>query len=161
MRRFVLSGLFGFAALACMAATNMIPTTEAATPMAAPLPQAVSTIAGVPTEALPAPGQCRIFFNNVEVSKQPAAMECEHAMWLARSWGGRVVGVTGTVASVLATYEGRNDFTGVPSNALPPRGYCRAWIDGLAVEQQPQASDCVEARHIAQAQDGRVLFMPL
>ena len=161
MRRFVISGLFGIAALASIAAANLIPTTEASTPIQAPLPQAVSTIEGVPTEALPASGQCRIFFDNVEISRQPAAMECEHAIWLARSWGGRVVGVTGTVASVLASYEGRNDFTGVPSTALPPRGYCRAWIDGLATDQQPSPSDCVEARHIAQSENGRVLFMPL
>lgn len=161
MRSVVLSSILGLVALATMAGTNLVAQTEAATPAQEPMPKAVSTIDGVPSEALPPSGQCRIFFDNVRIDKQPAAMECEHARWLAHSWGGRVVAVTGLQVTLVATYKGRNDFTGVPAEALPPAGYCRAWLNGVANERQPQYSDCVVARRIVETQPGRVLFMPL
>ena len=160
MRRVVISVLLGLAALGVIATSSIIATTEASTPAIQPL-QAMSTISGVPTEALPQSGQCRIFFDNVPAEKQPAQMECEHAKWLAHSWGGRVVAVNGLTAEVVAEYKGRNDFTGVPVQALPPRGYCRAWLDGVPADQQPEASDCLQARRIAETQNGRVLFMPI
>ncbi len=147
--------------MALMASSTVATTSEAAQPVVDTMPQAVSTIAGVPSEALPQSGQCRIFFDHVAADKQPAGMECGHALWLARNWGGRVVAVKGLQAAVLDDFDGRNDFAGVPSDALPPAGYCRAWIDGLAAEQQPQATDCVAARHLASERGGRVLFMPL
>lgn len=106
-------------------------------------------------------GECRIQYDALPETHQPAAMECEHAHWIAQSWGGRVMEKTSEGLVDVATYEGRNDFTNVPVSELPRRGYCRAWIDGVAPEAQPAESDCVVARRTAAAQDGRVLFMPL
>jgi hypothetical protein len=104
-------------------------------------------------------GQCRIQYDALAADRQPAAMECEHAHWVAQRWGGRVMEKTGDGLVESAVYNGRNDFTGVPSTDLPRAGWCRAWIEG-AVEQ-PAQSDCRTAERTAAAQGGRVLFMPL
>jgi hypothetical protein len=116
-----------------------------------------SPIPGVPVEALPSDGKCRIWFDGIPAHRQPTQSDCEHAHWVAERWGGRVIGHQ----AVLAAYEGRNDFTGVPASALPRAGYCRAWIDGAALEDQPAQGDCREARRTAAAQGGRLLYMPL
>lgn len=113
-----------------------------------------------PVDATP-PGDCRIEYDTLSAERQPAAMECEHAHWVARSWGGRVMEQTSEGLVERAAYEGRNDFTGVPSSALPRAGYCRAWIAGAALDEQPQESDCRVARQVASARGGRVLYMPL
>jgi hypothetical protein len=88
-------------------------------------------------------------------------MECEHAHWLAKSWGGRVMEQTGAGLVEAAAYEGRNDFAGVPVSELPRPGYCRAWLDDVAHDAQPVESDCRAARTMAAERGGRVIFMPL
>jgi hypothetical protein len=106
-------------------------------------------------------GQCRIQYDDLAHDRQPAAMECEHAQWVAQRWGGRVVEKTGTGMVERALYDGRNDFTNVPSSALPRAGWCRAWINGRDSNHQPAQSDCRTAERLAAAEGGRVLFMPL
>lgn len=117
----------------------------------------ISNVAGVPAGALPQRGQCKLWYDELPVGRQAAQMDCEHAQWLARTWGGRVIDHDGE----RARYEGRNDFTGVPVSALPRRGFCRAWLAGVDADAQPAESDCRVARQTAERNGGRVIFMPL
>lgn len=134
----------------------------------------VAAVRSQPAEALPQTtmtieravpqldfGQCRIHYDALSAEKQPMQMECEHAEWIARRWGGRVFehGAGGVIER--ASYEGRNDFTGVPESELPRAGYCRAWLNDVAVNAQPEESDCRSARRVAHALGGRVIYMPL
>lgn len=106
-------------------------------------------------------GQCQIQYDALPATHQPAAMECEHANWIAQRWGGRVMESTGAGMIERASYDGANDFTDVPAHALPRAGYCRAWIDGVEADAQPAQGDCREARRTAANLGGRVIFMPL
>jgi hypothetical protein len=106
-------------------------------------------------------GQCRIQYDALPDHAQPSAMECEHANWVAQRWGGRVLEQTGEGEVEHASYDGRNDFTGVPVSELPHAGYCRAWIDGVDASAQPAETDCRSARTEATTRGGRVIHMPL
>lgn len=106
-------------------------------------------------------GRCQIQYDSLPETHQPAHMECEHANWLARTWGGRVMEQNADGLHQIASYDGANDFTGVPIDALPRAGRCRAWIDSAPAHAQPAESDCRTARRIVAAEGGRVLFMPL
>jgi hypothetical protein len=162
MNKILASGLASAIALAMVASTELqTRLAGAAEPQAAPValvqPAAESHVRGVPVDALPTRGECRIWYDTLPAEAQPDQVDCEHAHWVARRWGGRVI----NAQTELAAYEGRNDFTGVPVTALPRGGYCRAWLNDVAVDQQPAEGDCVEARRTANASGGRVLFMPL
>jgi len=154
--RVAASGLATCFAIAALLSTPLLEVRgETATTVAYAEPApAVSLVAGVPAEALPDEGRCRIWYDELSADAQPAQMECEHAHWVARSWGGRVV----SHEAELAAYEGRNDFTGVTEADLPRAGYCRVWTDDGA---QTEDSDCRTARRVAAANGGRVLYMPL
>lgn len=150
--------------IACLAMATLVTaagagSTDVAQALNATIPQTVevSMIAGVPVDALPEHGRCKLWYDALPVERQAAQMDCEHAQWLAHSWGGRVI----THDRELARYDGRNDFTGVPLAALPQRGYCRAWLDGVDASAQPAQSDCRIARQTVERAHGRVLFMPL
>ncbi len=106
-------------------------------------------------------GKCRIQYDALPAESQPMQMECEHAEWLAQRWGGRVLERRADGIVERASYEGDNDFTNVPASALPRAGYCRAWLSDVAVDAQPQESDCRWARRLADTLNGRVIYMPL
>lgn len=157
----VLTALIG-----ALAAATTVFSSAMADPQPAPMIYAQSTIAattlqssvrGVPVRELPAEGRCRIWYDELPTTHQPAASDCEHAHWVAQRWGGRVISNT----AEEATYEGRNDFRGVPVSELPRAGYCRVWIDEVPAERQAAQSDCRTARTNAAQVGGRVLHIPL
>lgn len=155
-----MSKLFATAIASAIAVASVAfssPGTKAEPIATARLAQTVSVesnLAGVPADALPNVGQCRIWYDDLAAENQPAQMDCEHADWIAQRWGGRVISHN----AELASYDGRNDFTNVPASALPRRGYCSVWLEG-AVDHA--SVDCRQARQAASANGGRVLFMPL
>jgi len=151
MSRLVASGFATAISIAMLAGAAMRPV-EPAAEAAAPAQIAAPAID---------PGLCQIQYDALPQAHQPAAMECEHADWIAQRWGGRVMESTGAGLIERASYEGANDFTNVPTSALPRAGYCRAWLDDVDADAQPAQSDCREARRTAAAQGGRVIFMPL
>lgn len=153
MTKIAATGLATAVAIALLGGSSLGPMRAQSEPVAMTAP-------ALQTPALDI-GQCQIRYDSLAEDKQPAAMECEHAEWIAKRWGGRVVEQTREGLVERAAFEGGNDFTGVPTEALPRRGYCRAWIDGAPLEAQPEQSDCRAARTIANERGGRVLFMPV
>ncbi len=156
MTKLAASGLATAFALVMLGGSAVTAMQEAPAEQARPTSFAVSE----PADATRL-GQCRIEYETLATDRQPGAMECEHAHWVAQRWGGRVMEKTDAGLIERATYNGRNDFNGVPSSALPRAGWCRAWVDGRAESEQPLQSDCRTAERTAAAQGGRVLFMPL
>jgi hypothetical protein len=47
--------------------------------------------------------------------------------------------------------------TPIPSDARPPKGMCRIWLDGVPAAQQPAATDCPTALK-NRPSNGRVVF---
>jgi len=164
MKKFAASGLAMCLALGVVlfgSATADLQTPAAAAQQPVERGAIQNNARGVPDDALPENGRCKIWYDELPAHRQAAQMDCEHANWLARTWGGRVIATADNVATEQAVYIGRNDFRNVPEASLPRRGYCRAWINGVTVADQPAESDCRVARHIAERDHGRVLFMPL
>lgn len=153
MSRLVASGFATAIAIAMMASSALQPVAPAAE-AAAPAP------ISAPMHDVDL-GQCQIQYDALPETHQPAPMECEHANWVAQRWGGRVMESTGAGMIERASYDGANDFTDVPTHALPRAGYCRAWIYGVEADAQPAQGDCREARRTAANLGGRVIFMPL
>lgn len=153
------------ALIGALAAATTVFSSALAEPPAAPMiaqtsvlaSSLQSTVRGVPLNELPAEGRCRIWYDELPPTHQPAAGDCEHAHWVAQRWGGRVISNT----AEEATYDGRNDFTGVPVSELPRAGYCRVWLDELPANRQAPESDCRTARTVAAQSGGRVLHIPL
>lgn len=140
-------------AIAMLLGMGLVSAPTLTTQARAPLPVEIST--QIPE------GRCQIQYDSLPDNRQPAHMECEHAHWVARTWGGRVMEQKGGALIEEARYEGANDFAGVPASALPRAGYCRAWLEGVSESAQPTESDCRTARRVAAENGGRVLFMPL
>lgn len=152
MSRLVASGFATAIAVAMLAGAAMKPVAPAAEATApAPIAHMVEVEFG----------QCQIQYDALPAAHQPAPMECEHADWVAQRWGGRVMESTGAGMIERAAYTGVNDFTNVPTSELPRAGYCRAWLDDVAANEQPAQGDCREARRLASSLGGRVIFMPL
>jgi hypothetical protein len=159
-RFFTTSAALGALLLCAVAGGAFSRGEDARAAPARPTPIA-SAVRGLAMDDLPRTGQCRLWYDALPREHQAAPMECEHADWLAKHWGGRVIGNAAEGGVELASYQGANDFTGVPATALPHAGYCRAWIDGVAAEAQPDEDDCRGARRTARERGGRVLFMPM
>ncbi|MES1156462.1 MAG: hypothetical protein ABUL73_01670 [Alphaproteobacteria bacterium] len=160
MRAAVIFALAASAAFAVMAVSSL--SLGAAHSLNEPVRHTEpSAVKGLTVDDVPPIGQCRIWYDTLASEKEPARMPCEHALWVARRWGGRVIRNDDDGVREIASYPGVNDFTGVPAEALPHPGYCRAWLPDHAVADQPGESDCREARRTAREGHGRVLFMPL
>lgn len=67
--------------------------------------------------------------------------------------------ILGTAAPAMAQQANRDKDAGkeIPADALPPKGMCRIWIDGVPASQQPAATDCSTAIRNKPA-NARVLF---
>ncbi|MES1201277.1 MAG: hypothetical protein ABUS57_07485 [Pseudomonadota bacterium] len=161
MRGAVIFAFAAMSAFALMAATSLSLGAANEPDSVAAAPAQPSAIAGLMTNDLPESGECRLWYDALPEGRQPASMNCEHALWVARHWGGRVIQADETGAREIASFDGANDFTGVPEQALPNPGYCKVWIEGLPLDMQPVESDCRKAKRIAHEQRGRLLFMPL
>lgn len=164
MKKIAASGLFMCVALATVlfgTATADLQTPAAAAAQPAERVAIQNNARGVPDDQLPENGRCKIWYDQLPAYRQPAQMDCEHANWVARTWGGRVIATSANIATEQAAYQGRNNFAGVPETAVPHAGYCRAWLNGVSEADQPGESDCRVARQVAERDHGRVLFMPL
>lgn len=74
------------------------------------------------------------------------------------------VGLTAVAAAPAAAQQRdsgrantRRQPTTVPSDARPPKGMCRVWINGVPAGQQPAVTDC-QAAVRNRPQNARVLF---
>ena len=70
--------------------------------------------------------------------------------------------IVATAAPLMAQQASQKDSskkgaTPIPTDARPPKGMCRIWIDGVPAAQQPAATDCPTAVKNRPA-NGRVIF---
>ena len=72
--------------------------------------------------------------------------------WINRAL---VIGSALTVAASAVQAQTRSVYT--PNGQAVPAGMCRIWIDGVAVNQQPAATDCATARARA-PRNSRIIY---
>ncbi len=118
----------------------------------------------VPPDRVPPRDLCRIWYDDLPVDRQPAAMTCGRAHRVAQHHGGRVIWAQGERAYqdgvVASTDYGQVDLRGIPPDRLPPPGWCRVWLDGVPPDRQPAPAQCPAAEREAERTGGRLVYMP-
>lgn len=118
----------------------------------------------VPPDRVPPRGACKVWFTGLPPDRQSPPMNCGKARADARRWGGMVIWASGPESyrdgRVAAEDYGSHRLHGVPPDRLPPPGMCRVWRDNAPPDRQAPPESCASASRHAQAEGGRVLYMP-